>query len=250
MARLLAVTAHPDDEASCFGGSLRLYSDRGVETSVICLTPGQAARNRGKARDDQELAAMRRREFAEACSILNVTRAAVLDYPDGQLHRIEMHRPIADLVRHIRVFRPEVLLTTGLEGAITGHTDHSMVGVFATLAFHWAGRNNRFSDQLADGLQPQIVQKLYYSTAPGPLPGRQPVSLPPATAQIEIRRQLNAKIAAFHAHQTQAPLFPLFDGYVEKLGSPELFHLAASNLPGAVSMETDLFEGIEQRQAA
>jgi len=250
MFRLLAVTAHPDDEASCFGGSLRLYADRGVETSVICLTPGQAARNRGNAKDDRELAAMRRKEFAEACSILHVCRSAVLDYPDAQLHRIEMHRPVGDLVKHIRQFRPQVMLTMGLEGAITGHTDHSMVGVFATLAFHWAGRDNRFADQLTDGLRPHRVEKLYYSTAAGTLPNRPSVSLPPATARIEIGRWLDVKIAAFHAHQSQSPLFPLFDAHVEKLGNPELFHLAASTAPGAISTETDLFEGIEERLAA
>lgn len=250
MLRLLAVTAHPDDEASCFGGSLRMYSERGVESAVICLTPGQAARNRGGAKNDHELAAMRRKEFAEACAILRVSRAIVLDYPDGQLHRIEMHRPVADLVKHIREFRPQVMLTMGLEGAITGHTDHSMAGVFATLAFHWAGRSNRCTDQLGDGLHPHSVQKLYYCTAPGPLPNRQPISLPPATARIDIRNQLEAKKAAFHVHRSQAPLFPLFDAHVEKLGSPELFHLAASAVPGSISMETDLFDGIEQRQAA
>lgn len=247
---MLAVTAHPDDEAGAFGGSLRLYSDRGVETSVICLTPGQAATHRGKAKDDHELASLRRKEFAAACAILNVSRAAVLDYPDGQLHRIEIHRVVSDLVRHIREFRPQIMLSMGLEGAITGHTDHSMASVFATLAFHWAGRNNRFPDQLTDGLQPHCVQKLYYCTAPAPLPNRQPISLPPFTARVEIGRYLETKIAAFHAHQTQAPLFPLFDLHVARLGSPELFHLAASVTPGAVAIETDLFEGIEQRQAA
>jgi len=45
-------------------------------------------------------------------------------------------------------------------------------------------------------------------------------------------------------------LFPLFDAHVEKMGSAELFHLAASVEPGPVSMETDLFEGIEGRLAA
>lgn len=247
---MLAVTAHPDDEAGAFGGSLRLYSDRGVETSVICLTPGQAATHRGKAKDDHELASLRRKEFAAACAILKVSRAAVLDYPDGQLHRIEMHRAVSELVLHIREFRPQIMLSMGLEGAITGHTDHSMASVFATLAFHWAGRNNRFPDQLTDGLQPHCAQKLYYCTAPASLPNRQPISLPPATARIEIGRYLETKIAAFHAHQTQAPLFPLFDLHVAKLGSPELFHLAATVTPGAVPIETDLFEGVEQQQAA
>src|SRR5207237_1255853 len=64
MLRMMVVTAHPDDEAGNFGGSLRLYAERGVETCVVCLTPGQAATHRGGARDDQELATMRPREFA------------------------------------------------------------------------------------------------------------------------------------------------------------------------------------------
>jgi LmbE family N-acetylglucosaminyl deacetylase len=34
MRRLMLVTAHPDDEAGAFGGTLRVYADRAVETSV------------------------------------------------------------------------------------------------------------------------------------------------------------------------------------------------------------------------
>jgi len=136
MLRMLAVTAHPDDEAGAFGGTLRVYADRGVETSVICLTPGQAGSHRGKAKNDHELAALRREEFAAACEILRVTRAAVLDYPDGQLHRVDLQRVVSELVLHIREFRPHVMLSMGPEGAITGHTDHSMASVFSTLAFH------------------------------------------------------------------------------------------------------------------
>jgi len=246
MLRLLAVTAHPDDEAASFGGTLRVYADRGVETSVVCLTPGQAGSHRGHAKNDHELAALRRKEFAASCEILRVTRSAVLDYADGQLHRVDVHRVVSELVLQIREFRPHVMLSMGPEGAITGHTDHSMASVFATLAFHWAGRDNRFPDQLTDGLTPHRTQKLYYGTAPAPLPNRQPISLPPMTARIEIGEHLATKIAAFHAHQTQAPLFSLFDEHVGKLGSPELFQLAASGSPGQVPMETDLFAGIAE----
>ena len=72
MFRFLCVTAHPDDEVGGFGGSLRLYASRGVEVSVICLTAGTAASNRGGAASDAELAAMRRKEFATACEMLKV----------------------------------------------------------------------------------------------------------------------------------------------------------------------------------
>ena len=125
-----------------------------------------------------------------------------------------------------------------------------MASVFATLAFHWAGRENRFTDQIKDGSCSYSAHKLYYGTALAPLPDRQPISLPPYTARIEIGKWLDTKIAAFHAHQTQSPVFPLFDEHVKKIGNPELFHLAATIMPGALPMETDLFEGIEQQQAA
>src|SRR5947209_3657157 len=52
MLRMMCVTAHPDDEAGNFGGTLRLCSERGVETAVLCLTPGQAAFHRGAATND------------------------------------------------------------------------------------------------------------------------------------------------------------------------------------------------------
>jgi len=246
MLRLMCITAHPDDEAGSFGGSLRIYHDRGVETCVLCLTPGQAASHRGGAANDEDLAAARRKEFAAACEILKVTRGIVLDYPDGQLHRQDLQNVVRDLTLHIRGFRPHVLLTFGPDGSVTGHTDHSMASVFATLPFHWAGRNNRFSDQIAGEIRPHRSQKLYYGTVNFTLPDRQPVTLPPATAIIEIGDYLETKIAAFKAHTSQAPLWPLFESHVRQRGRQEMFHLAARVTPGLIEQETDLFTGIKE----
>src|SRR5215470_15612702 len=72
MLRLLCITAHPDDEAGGFGGTLLHYAQRGVETHVLCLTPGQAATHRGGAKSDDELAQIRRQEFAASCNMLRV----------------------------------------------------------------------------------------------------------------------------------------------------------------------------------
>jgi LmbE family N-acetylglucosaminyl deacetylase len=193
----MVITAHPDDEAVNFGGSLRLYSDRGVETCVLCLTPGQAAAHRGGARNDHELAALRRREFAASCEILKVSRGIVLDYPDAQLHRLDAYKVVCEVTRHVREFRPQVILTFGPEGGATGHTDHSMASVFATLAFHWAGRTNRYPDQLKDGLAAHPTQKLYYTTADFSLPGPSLMALPRATTIIEIGNYLETKLDAF-----------------------------------------------------
>ena len=247
MLRMMCITAHPDDEVANFGGCLRLYAERGVETCVICLTPGQAATHRGSAKNDLELAHLRRREFAAACAVLKVTHGAVLDYPDGQLHRLEAYKVVRDLTLKIREFRPQVVLTFGAEGGVTGHTDHSMVSIFATLAFHWAGRSNRYPDQFGDCIRPYRAHKLYHATANFTLPDRQPVTPSAATAVIEVGQHLETKLEAFKAHTTQAPLFPLLESRIRQYGGQERFHLAASMKPTPVQTETDLFAGIEDQ---
>jgi len=250
MLRMMIVTAHPDDEASSFGGSLRFYSDRGVETCVICLTPGQAATYRGGARSDQELAAIRRKEFAAACEILKVSRGIVLDYTDGQLHRLEMQRVVSDLVLRIREFRPQVMLTFDPGGGVTGHTDHSMASIFATLGFHWAGRTNRFPDQLNQSVTPHRVQKLYYATADFVLPGRQPVTLAPITTVIDVGDYLETKIEAFRAHVSQQPLWSFFEEYARKRGRREIFHLVADiKEEETPRLESDLFAGVGEEKS-
>jgi LmbE family N-acetylglucosaminyl deacetylase len=244
MLRLMCITAHPDDEAGAFGGTLRLYRDRGVETCVLCLTPGQAATHRGGVKSDQELSALRRTEFAASCKILGVSQGIVLDYADGQLHRLDSYQVVCEVTRRIRQFRPQVVMTFGPEGAVTAHPDHSMTSMFASLAVQWAGRTNRYPDHFKLGLAPHRVQKLYYGTVDFTLPERQPVALSPISAVVDISEYLDTKIAAFHAHQSQAPLFPIFEKIVQQRGAKETFHLAAKADPGPMEKETDLFCGI------
>ena len=244
MRRMMVVTAHPDDEAGGFGGSLRLYHERGVETCVVCLTPGQAATNRGGARSDEELAAMRRREFAASCEILKVTEGIVLSYPDGNLYRQDLYHVVCDLTYHVRRFRPQVMLTFGPEGGITGHTDHSMASVFCSLAFQWSARSNRYPDQLRDGVRAHRAQKLYYQTASVALPDRQPITVPPPTTTIAIGQYLQTKIDAFGAHTSQSPLFPRVRETLKTMGPQENFHLAAAANHASLP-ETDLFAGID-----
>jgi LmbE family N-acetylglucosaminyl deacetylase len=244
--RLLGITAHPDDEAGAFGGSLLLYHSRGVQTFVICLTPGQAATNRGKANSDEELAALRREEFAASCRILHVTGAEILNYPDGGLQKTDFYEVVRELTRRVRDIKPNLILTMGPEGAITGHPDHSMASIFATMAFHWAARKDRYPEQLIDGRTQHQAQKLYYSTASFLLPDRPPVSPPPCTATVDIAPFLDEKIRAFKAHTTQAPLMERVEKTMRKFGSKELFHLAAKYKPSGIEQETDLLTGLSE----
>ena len=245
MLKLLCTTAHPDDEAWAFGGSLLKYRGQGIETHVICLTRGAAATNRGSAGSAQELEATRTAEFYEACRLLNVSHATILDYPDGKLSTLNFSEVAADLARRIREIRPQMVLTLGLEGTVTAHLDHSAVGMFTTAAFHWAGRSDRFPEQLAAGLSPHRAQKLYYATDLQTWPERQPVALSPVTAKIDVRQYVAQKVAAFAAHPSQSPLLETY-GDRTLSHAEEFFNLAAAVRPQTLSaVETDLFAGVQ-----
>jgi hypothetical protein len=78
------------------------------------------------------------------------------------------------------------------------------------------------------------------------MPERQPVSLAPTTTIIELMpHEIDAKIAAFKLHTSQAPLFGFFEATMRKRGKMEVFHLANSVKPSKMEMETDLFAGVE-----
>jgi LmbE family N-acetylglucosaminyl deacetylase len=244
--RLMCFTAHPDDECGAFGGALLLAHERGVETSVVCLTEGRAASNRGNARDVDELAQLRRQEFAAALRVLCVAHGEVLSYPDGELARQDFLAVTTELVTRIRRFRPHVVLTFGGDGNVNLHPDHTMVSFFATAAFHWAGRSN-FAP---DGPLPYRPQKLYYGAAPflahagGDEAGT--IALMPASLVIECGDRQAKKLEAFMQHATQAGMFEKVKAAFDKTGGEEKYLLAATRGLPESPMETDMFADVEQ----
>jgi LmbE family N-acetylglucosaminyl deacetylase len=241
MPKLLCITAHPDDEAGAFGGTLAHYAERGVEISVICLTAGTAAKNRGGAKSDAELAEMRTRELGDSCRFLGVKHWEVLGYRDAHLVEADLLQVVGDLVKRIREFRPHLIVTYGPDGGFTGHVDHAMAGVFATMAFQWAGRSDRFAELGG----PYTAQKLYQVTSGYKLPERQAIAPPVITASIEIGHEgFEKKIKAFEQHKTQEPLFGLLRRNLDRPPYVELYHLACTREPHRGKFETDLLDGV------
>jgi LmbE family N-acetylglucosaminyl deacetylase len=243
--RLLCLIAHPDDEIAGFGGILQQAAARGIETHVLCLTAGEAGSYRGTAKSREELAALRRREFAASCAHLSVANSEVLNYPDGRLDHADLHEIAGELVFRLRTLRPQWLFTFGPEGTVTAHSDHSVASVLATLAFQWAPRPNRYPEQLEEGLEPWRPLRLYYSTADYSLPVRPPV----ANSPVDIRQpltetELQRKIEAFRLHTTQDPLFETFRTQMIPRAAVEMFHLAATAEAEPSLARRDLWQGI------
>lgn len=240
--KLLCVVAHPDDECFAFGGALALTAQRGIGTSVICLTDGQAATHRGTAASPQELGAMRRAEFAASCKVLGVAHHELLDYQDAQLEFASLSELARKLVERVRSFRPHVVLTFGGDGGANTHPDHTVVSAAATAAFHWAGAPKRYPDAGT----PWQPQRLYYITTNFFIPDRRPPLPAPWTHTLDIRSVSETKLKAFAAHASQAPLMEQIRPLFEKLGQSEHYTLAAAVGPQPAMQSTDLFEGVTE----
>ena len=238
--RLLCVTAHPDDECFAFGGALLLAADRGVETSVICLTDGQAATNRGDSKSAEELGAMRRQEFAASCRVLGVAHHELLDYQDAQLEFADFSRLAARLVERMRSFKPHVVITFGSDGSANSHPDHTVVSAATTAAFHWAGNPKRYA-AAGEVYQPQ---RLFYLTTNFFLPERRRWLPSPWTLTLDISGVSARKQAAFAEHKSQAPVMTSMRAILEEHGKEERYALAAVVEPQAATQSTDMFEGV------
>ena len=236
----MCVVAHPDDECFAFGGALALAAKRGVETSVVCLTDGKAATNRGEAGSNEALGRMRREEFGRSCAVLGVAHHELLDYEDGQLEFVTFSTAAGRLVERIRTFKPHVLLTFGGDGAVNTHPDHTVVSALTTAAYHWARQPKRYPE----AGEAHGAERLFYLTTNFFVPERQPPHPAPWTVTLDIRGVREQKSRAFEEHASQAPLMEATRSLFERYGAEEFYVLAASPEWGPAIQTTDFFEGL------
>ena len=81
---LMAVHAHPDDEALGTGGSLARYADEGVTTVLVTCTNGELGDRPGGIKpgepghDEATVVALRRKELETSCSVLGIRHLELL----------------------------------------------------------------------------------------------------------------------------------------------------------------------------
>lgn len=243
--RLMCLTAHPDDESAAFGGALLMAHDRGVETTVICLTEGAAGSFRGEGVSDEELAQLRRHEFDAAAKLLCLTHAEVLSYPDGKLEQQNFYELTGVLVKKIRRYRPQIVLTFGGDGGVNLHRDHTITSLAATAAFHWAGRAQFFRDAGT----PYAPQKLYYASTPwvsvyNSNEGTN-VAVVPYSLILELGARWKArKIEAFKQHATQHGVLERVRDFIDTHMNDERYLLVATRDPRPLTEDEALFAGV------
>jgi LmbE family N-acetylglucosaminyl deacetylase len=116
-ARLMHTTAHPDDED---GGMLTLEArGHGVDTLLLTLDRGEGGQNKTGSNLFDELGVLRTLELLESDRYYGVqqrfTRVADFGYSKNAQETFQQWKghdvPLADMVRVIRTFRPDVLVS-------------------------------------------------------------------------------------------------------------------------------------------
>jgi LmbE family N-acetylglucosaminyl deacetylase len=270
---LMAVHAHPDDEASSTGGVLARYSDEGVRTVVVTCTNGEFGDTPGGVKpgsdghDEEEVAQIRLAELRESIKHLGVTDLELLGYHDsGMLDWDYRNRPdvfsnvpqdvvagrIAGLIER---YQPQIVITYDDNGGYQ-HPDHvhasrctaaavASTGIPAKLYLtamrlsRWRELWTALREAGADvpdrdsSITPEMLRQVEESERR-------------ITTTIDIRPVLDRKRAALLAHASQ-----ISDSWFSKI-PPELAErvfgeetfIRAMDSTGAPVPETDLFAGL------
>src|SRR5580698_3359654 len=153
-ARLMQVVAHPDDED---GGMLTLEArGRGVSTLLMTLNRGEGGQNKIGSNLSDVLGVLRALELLAADQYYGVQErfSHVADFgfsksPDETFAKWGGHDPtLADMVRVIRTFRPDVLVARFSGTGRDGHGHHQASAILAKEAFRAAADPKRFPEQL------------------------------------------------------------------------------------------------------
>lgn len=135
---LVAVFAHPDDDAYGIAGSVALHAgDPGFRFVLVVATDGEAGNIReGFPATRETLGAVRRAEDVAAWKAVGRVpdRHEWLGYPDGGLVDVPFEDLVARVAGILAEERPDVVVTFGPDG-IFGHPDHITIGAATDAAF-------------------------------------------------------------------------------------------------------------------
>jgi mycothiol S-conjugate amidase len=151
--RLLAVHAHPDDEASKGAATVAKYVKAGHEVLIVTCTGGERGDllnpNLDKDLYLKDIATFRKKEMEDSIKILGA-KHAWLGYedsgwvengpvPKGSFADVEISQPADELIKIIRSFKPHVLVTYDENGGYP-HPDHIRTHEISFYAWEKSGK--------------------------------------------------------------------------------------------------------------
>lgn len=199
MARVLFISAHPDDETLGAGGTIKKQVAQGDEVFWVVATAAY------EPRWTSDVIATKRAEVEAVAQFYGMKDFTVLGLPATRLDDLELGEIIAPVGDAIRAIRPDTLYTVGPYDV---HTDHQ-----ALFKAVWTCIKPFRSAQ--DGLRRVLTLETLSSTDAAPPLGSRFVP----NAWVDITGFLDAKLAAMDlfASEAQSELLPRGPSAIEAL---------------------------------
>ncbi len=186
---VLYVAAHPDDENTEF--ITYFARGRGYRAAYLSLTRGDGGQNELGPDFSEKLGVLRTHELLAARHLDGgrqfFTRAVDFGFsktPEETLRFWNHDAVLADVVRVIRQFQPDVIVTRfPIPPGSGGHGHHTASAILAVEAFKLAGDPHAYPEQLAQGLAPWQPKRILWNVFSW---GRDNTGLTGPTVELDI----------------------------------------------------------------
>jgi len=189
LAQVMVVTPHPDDAEYGVAGTVVRWVSQGKEIVYVVCTNGDKGTSDASVKPE-ELAKTREEEQIAAANLLGVREVIFLRHPDQGLEDTPEFRK--EIVRLIRMYRPETVVTADPYRRYIWHRDHRMTGqVTLDAIFPYARDIFSYPDLAKEGLDPHKVKEVL-------LWGTEDVNY-----RSDITKTFDVKLSALRCHKSQ-----------------------------------------------
>ena len=265
---LVAIFAHPDDEAFGTGGILTKYAKEGVNVHLVMATRGEAGEvGNPTVTPTKPISLLREQELRCACECYGLKNLHLLGFMDGQTTMVPPSEAVYKLVELLRQLKPQVVISFGPEG-VYGHFDHLAVHRWSIAAVKLAAETDRWPEigpthqvakfyhrataqaQVTDMKERLGREAIFMDGIPFPFIG---YSMEQITTMINVKEYAQTKLEAIRCYASQfSPEMPYLQADFDLAVSPwfwqETFILAQVNGSPFVASdgdkESDLFAGV------
>jgi LmbE family N-acetylglucosaminyl deacetylase len=194
LAHVMVVTPHPDDAEYGVAGTVVRWVSQGREIVYVVCTNGDKGTSDASVKPE-ELARTREEEQVAAANLLGVREVIFLRHPDQGLEDTPEFRK--EIVRLIRRYRPETVVTADPYRRYLWHRDHRMTGqVTLDAIFPYARDIFSYPDLTKEGLDPHKVKEVL-------LWGTEDVNY-----RSDITETFDVKLKALQCHKSQVGHIP------------------------------------------
>jgi len=188
-AQVMVITPHPDDAEFGVAGTVARWTREEKGVIYVVCTNGDKGTSDGNMKPE-ELAKIREQEQLAAAKLLGVREVIFLRYPDQYLE--DTHEFRKELVRLIRMYKPETVVTADPYRRYVWHRDHRITGqVTLDAVFPYARDSLSYPDLLEQGLSPHRVSEVLLWGSEEP------------NYRSNITDTFDTKIAALRCHESQ-----------------------------------------------